>query len=313
MHSNSIMRHSTLFFAAIITLCCTTLLQAQGELNATVRINTPQLQRTERRVFDQLEIALRDWLNNTKWTNDAFLPEERVKCTFIMTVRSEGENNTFTANMAINATRPVFGSGYETSLLSTQDDDFSFSYEQNQPIEFITDNAENTNLTAVFAFYAYVILGLDYDSYSLYGGDQYIQQAQQLVQLIQNSQSNRSAGWRPSSGDKNRSRFWLAENLTSPRIRPFRAGLYGYHRQGLDMFSSNQENARTNVIAALEEIEKAGIAYLNSMIIQLFVQAKRDEIIEMMKRGTVPQRQRVFQIMTRIDPASTQRYREMGV
>jgi hypothetical protein len=286
---------------------------AQGEINATVRINTPQLQRTDRKVFDQLEIALRDWLNTTKWTNDAFLPEERIKCTFIITVSSEGDNNNFQANMAVQAVRPVFGSSYESTLLANLDENVSFTYEQNQPIEFLQDNSENSNLTATLAFYVYVILGLDYDSFSQYGGDAYFQQAQQLVILVQNSQTNKSAGWRPTSGDKNRSRYWLSENLTSPRIRPLRAAMYTYHRLGLDAFSKNHDEARTNVLAALEDVDKAGVAYLNAMVIQLFAQSKRDEIIEMMKNATVPQRQRVFQVMSKIDPANTQRYREMGI
>jgi hypothetical protein len=299
----------------LLAFCLAPLAQllAQGELNATVRINTPQLQRTDRKVFDQLEIGLRDWLNNTKWTGDNFTQEERIKCTFILTIESEGDNNNFSAILSVQSTRPVFGSGYETTLFATQDKDFSFTYEQNQPLDFVADNAENPNITAVLGFYVYVILGLDYDSFSLFGGDQYLQTAQQIVQNVQNSTTNRTPGWRPANGDKNRSRFWLAENLVSPRIRPLRSAFYAYHRTGLDKFSANQEEARTNVLAALEDVDKAGSAYLNAMVIQLFAQAKRDEIVEMMKNATLPQRQRVFQIMIKIDPANTQRYKEMGV
>jgi hypothetical protein len=288
-------------------------LSAQGDLNATVRINSPQLQRTDRKVIDQLEASLRDFLNTTKWTNDNFTPDERIKCTFIMTIESEGDNNTFTGLLAVQATRPVFNSGYETTIFATQDKEISFVYEQNQAIEFNPDNAENQNLPAIFAFYAYIILGLDYDSFSQYGGEQYLQSAQQMVVNIQNSTTNKSSGWRPSNADKNRSRYWLAENLVSPRIRPFRNAFYTYHRKGLDMFTTNQDEARNNVAAALEDVDKAGVAYLNSMIIQLFSQMKRDEIVEMMKNAPIQLRQRVFQIMVKADPANTQRYKEMGV
>ncbi len=297
---------------AICCLCLAGQLAAQ-ELNATVRVNTPQLQRTERKVFDQLEIALRDFLNTTKWGTDQFTQEERVKCTFIMTIESEGDNNNFTANLAVQATRPVYKSGYETTIFATQDKDVNFIYEQNQPIEFAPDNSENQNLPAIFAFYAYVILGLDYDSFSQYGGDNFLQLAQQMIVNIQNSSTNKSPGWKPSNGDKSRSRYWLAENLNSPRTRIMRNGFYTYHRKGLDMFTVDQEEARKNIINALEDIDKAGVAYLNAMIIQLFAQAKRDEVVEMMKNATIQQRQRVFQIMVKIDPANTQRYKEMGV
>ncbi|MFN7327603.1 MAG: DUF4835 family protein [Chitinophagales bacterium] len=286
---------------------------AQGELNATVRINAPQLQRTDRKVIEQLEIALRDFLNNTKWTSDGFLPDERIKCTFIMTIESEGDNNSFTANLAVQSTRPVFNSGYETTLLATQDKDVSFVYEQNQPIQFVADNAENQNLPSIFAFYVYIILGLDYDSYSQYGGENYLQTAQQMIVNIQNSSNNKSPGWKQAGGDKNRSRYWLIENLVSPRMRNFRNAIYTYHRLGLDQFASNQEEARAAILNALEDIDRAGVAYLNSMVVQLFSQAKREEIVEMMKNATIQQRQRVYQIMIKADPANAQRYKDMGV
>jgi hypothetical protein len=286
---------------------------AAQELNATVRINTPQLQRTERKVFDQLEVSLRDFLNTTKWGADQYTQDEKIKCTFIMTIESESDNNNFAANLAVQATRPVYKSGYESTIFATQDKDVNFIYEQNQPIEFVPDNSENQNLPAIFAFYAYVILGLDYDSFSQYGGDNFLQMAQQMIVNIQNSTSNKAPGWKPSNGDKSRSRYWLAENLNSPRTRIMRNGFYIYHRKGLDMFTVDQEEARKNIISALEDVDKAGVAYLNAMIIQLFAQAKRDEIVEMMKNTTIQQRQRVFQIMVKIDPANTQRYKEMGV
>jgi hypothetical protein len=302
-----------IFLCLLFMLFSVLALSAQGDLNATVRINSPQLQRTDRKVIDQLEASLRDFLNTTKWTNDNFTPDERIKCTFIMTIESEGDNNTFTGLLAVQATRPVFNSGYETTIFATQDKEISFVYEQNQAIEFNPDNAENQNLPAIFAFYAYIILGLDYDSFSQYGGEQYLQSAQQMVVNIQNSTTNKSSGWRPSNADKNRSRYWLAENLVSPRIRPFRNAFYTYHRKGLDMFTTNQDEARNNVATALEDVDKAGVAYLNSMIIQLFSQMKRDEIVEMMKNAPIQLRQRVFQIMVKADPANTQRYKEMGV
>ncbi len=304
------MRH---FWCLLIALFAVSALSAQGELNATVRINTPQLQRTDRKVIDQLEVSLRDFLNNTKWTTDAYTADERIKCTFIMTIESEGDNNTFTALLAVQATRPIYNSGYETTIFANQDKEIAFVYEQNQAIEFNVDNAENQNLPAVFAFYAYIILGLDYDSFSQYGGEQYLQTAQQMVVNIQNSTTNKAPGWRPTNGDKNRSRYWLAENLVSPRIRPFRNAFYSYHRKGLDMFTVNQEEARNSVGTALEEVDKAGVAYLNSMIIQLFAQTKRDEIVEMMKNAPITLRQRVYQIMVKADPGNTQRYKEMGV
>ena len=137
------------FFPILLLVLAVFEASAQGELNCTVRISTPQLQRTDRKVFDQLEISLRDFLNTTKWTNDAFEPEERIKCNFILTIKSEQENNIFEAELAVQAVRPVFGSGYETPLLSHLDKDIAFQYEQTQPIEFLPDATDNQKAGSV--------------------------------------------------------------------------------------------------------------------------------------------------------------------
>ncbi len=284
---------------------------AQGELNASVRITTPQLQKTDRKVFDQLEVVLRDFLNTTKWTNDVFEPEERIKCNFIITVSEELDNNIFRAELAVQSVRPVFASGYDTPLLSHLDKDVVFSYEQNQPIEFLRDATDNQNLPAILAFYAYIILAMDYDSYASLGGDPYLLAAQLITTNMQNG-SNPPAGWRPADGGKNRNRHWMVENLLNPRVKPYRTSMYSYYRKGLDLFSTNIEQGKTNILLALEEVDKVNIAYFNSMIIQMFSNAKRDELIEMWKVGAKTSKDRVIQIMTKMDPANGQRYREIG-
>jgi Domain of unknown function (DUF4835) len=299
-----------LFIFITLTVSFSTL-YAQGELNATVRVNTPQLQRNDRRVFDQLEASLREFLNNTKWTGDVFEPVERIKCNFILTISKELDNNFFEAELAIQSTRPVYGSGFETPLISYLDKDVVFSYEQNQPIEFFRDVTDNQNLASLFAFYVYVILGMDYDSYSQYGGDPHYATAERIVTNIQNS-SNTAPGWRPADGGKNRNRYWIMENTLNPRVKPFRAAMYTYYRKGLDMFTVNQETARANILLALEDIDKVSVAYLNSMIVQMFSYAKKDELVEMWKIAPKVQKDRVIQIMSRIDPANSQRYREIG-
>ncbi|MBK6930259.1 MAG: DUF4835 family protein [Saprospirales bacterium] len=301
-----------IFSIALFLLFCFAQAHAQGELNCTVRISTPQLQNTDRRVFDQLEVAIREFLNSTKWTNDVFEPEERIKCNFIFTIKTEQDGNLFDAELAVQAVRPVFGSGYETPLISHLDKDVTFQYDQNQPIEFLPDATDNQNLPALLAFYAYVILGMDYDSYSLYGGDAHLLTAQQIVTNIQNSPTNRSSGWRPADGGKNRNRYWIIENLLNPRVRPYRAAMYTYHRKGLDLFASDMASGKVAVLQALEEVDKVNTAYFNSMITQMFANAKKDELVEMWKIGAKPQKDRVLQIMTKIDPANSQRYREIG-
>jgi hypothetical protein len=136
--------------------------------------------------------------------------------------------------------------------------------------------------------------------------------AEKIVTNIQNSSSNSAPGWRPADGGKNRNRYWIMENLLNPRVRPFRAAMYTYHRKGLDMFTTDPDVAKAAILLALEEVDKVGAAYFNSMIIQMFSYAKRDELVEMWKVAPKPQKDRVIQIMTKIDPANSQRYREIG-
>lgn len=294
-----------------ILFLATSALFAQGELNCTVRINTPQLQNTDRRVFDQLEVSLREFMNNTKWTKDAFEQEERIKCNFILTVNTELGGNAYSGELAVQSVRPVYNSNYDSPLISFLDRDVAFTYDQNQPIEFVLDATDNQNLAAVLSFYAYLILALDYDSYSLYGGEQYVQTALQIVNNVQNS-SNSSPGWRPQDGGKDRNRYWIVENLTSPRSKLVRSVYYTYHRKGLDYFTINMEEGKRNVLLALEDIEKVSNAYFNSMIVQMFANAKKDELVEMWKVGEKPQRDRVAQIMTKIDPVNANRYKEIN-
>lgn len=299
------------FLGILFFVCTFAPAFAQGELECNVRVNTPQLQNTDRSVFDQLEVTMREFLNNTKWTKDVFEEEERIKCNFILTVKTEQENNIFEAELAVQAVRPVYGSGYETPLISHLDKDVVFRYDQNQPIEFLPDATDNQNLPALLAFYVYTILGLDYDSYSLYGGDAHLLMAQQIVNNIQNSATNSSPGWRPNDGGKNRNRYWIIENLLNPRVRPYRAAMYTYHRKGLDLFTTDMESGKTAILQALEEVDKVNTAYFNSMITQMFANAKKDELVEMWKIGDKPKKDRVVQIMTKIDPANSQRYREI--
>lgn len=285
--------------------------QGNGEIEATVRISTPTLQQADRKVFDQLEVSLRDFLNNTKWTQDQYEPDERIKCNFIFTISDELGNNSYRAELAVQAVRPIYGSDFRSPLISHLDKDCIFSYQQNQPVEFLLDAADNQNLPAILAYYVYIILGMDYDSFSLYGGEPYYLTAQQIVTNTQGGGSV-AAGWRPADGGKNRNRYWLIENLLNPRVKPYRAAMYTYYRKGLDNFTVNIDQGKVAVLQALEEVDKVNIAYFNSMIVQMFANAKKDELVEMWKVGAKPQKDRVIQIMSKADPANGLRYREIG-
>ena len=277
------------------------------EIAATVTINTPKLQNVDRKVFDVLKQQIQDFLNNQKWTEDVFEPEERIKVNVNLTITEEKSATSFAAKMTIQASRPVFNSDYETTLLLTVDDDIEFSYEQYQPIQY-SQNAYTDNISAIFSFYAFYIVGADYDTFSSLGGEPYFNKALEVQRLVPQG----VVGWQPR-GSSNRSRYWLIENTTNPRIRPFREAMYMYHRQGLDAFVSNPEDAKNKFVQALDDINKAAASYPNAMITTVFNSSKGDEILEVGKGLNKPQKAKVFDVMSRLDPANMNKYQGIGV
>ncbi|MCB0557782.1 MAG: DUF4835 family protein [Lewinellaceae bacterium] len=287
-------------------LLLTALRLGAQELNVTVRINTQKLQSTDPKVFATLEATVREFLNTQKWTEEVFELEERINANVLITIQEEISATSFKADIAIQASRPVYGSDYETPLINHIDKGVTFFYEQFQPLQF-SQNAFNDNLSSVLAFYAYIMLGLDFDSFSPYGGEPYFQAAQDILNNVTQAAAAANPGWR--SLDGNRNRFWLIENILSPRVRPYRQAWYDYHRQGLDLCASDVATGRAIIAAALEEIRNVDQAYPNSMIIQVFTDTKSQEILEIFKRGTPQEQNTVVQVMTRIDASNAAQYR----
>lgn len=277
------------------------------EIAATVTINTPKLQNVDRKVFDVLKQQIQDFLNTQKWTDDVYEPEERIKVNINMTITEEKSATSFGAKMTIQASRPVFNSDYETTILITVDDDVDFSYEQYQPIQY-SQNAYTDNISAIFSFYAFYILGANYDTFSSMGGEPYLNKALEVQRLVPQG----IAGWQPR-GSTTRSRYWLIENITNPRMRIFREAMYMYHRQGLDAFATNPEDAKNKFVQALDDVNKAAQNYPNAMITTVFNSSKSDEILEIGKGLNRPQKAKLFDVMSRLDPANMGKYQGIGV
>ncbi len=293
-----------LIFSLFLSL--TALGLSAQELNATVRINVQKLQTADPKVFQTLEATVREFLNNQKWTDDAYELEERINANVLITIQEELSPTSFKGDIAIQASRPVYGSDYETPVFNHIDKGVTFFYEQFQPLQF-SQNNYNDNLSSVLAFHAYIILGLDYDSFSPYGGEPHFQAAQDILNSVPQSAASANPGWR--SLDGNRNRFWLIENILSPRARPFRQAWYDYHRQGLDLSASDVATGRAIIAAALEQVRTVDQAYPNSMIIQVFTDTKSQEILEIFKRGTPQEQNTVVQVMTTIDASNAAQYR----
>jgi hypothetical protein len=287
-----------------ILLCSLFALQAQ-ELEVIVRTNTQKLQQADPQIFETLAGAIEEFMNNQKWTDDVFEPEERIKANILITVQEEISQVAFKADIAVQASRPVYNSNYETPLLNYIDKGVAFTYEPFQPIQF-SENRFNDNLSSCLAFYAYIILGLDYDSFAAFGGEPFFQTAQEIVNTVPDGAP---PGWRAIAGDP--SRFFLIENLLSPRVRPFRQAWYEYHRQGLDVAANDVSTCRAIIAASMEQFRDVDQAYPNSMIIQTFSDTKADEIMEIFKRGTAQEKNKVVQTMTRLDASNTTKFRAL--
>jgi hypothetical protein len=281
---------------------------AGQELNVTVKINTQKLQNVDPAVFTTLEGTMLEFLNSQKWTDDIFEREERINCNILLTIQEELSPTRFKADLAIQSTRPVYNSEYETQMLNHIDRDVTFSYEQFQPIIY-SKNAYNDNLSSVMAFYAYIVLGLDYDSFSLYGGDKYFQIAQDILNNIPQGAAAANPGWRSLDGDRNR--FWMIENILSPRARPMREGMYKYHRQGLDIMADDPDTGRAVILQALDGVRSVVQTYPNSLIVQMFSNSKSLELVEIFKRGPLPEKNNFIVQMSKIDPTNAQRYRSV--
>ena len=278
------------------------------ELNVTVKINIQKLQTVDPKVFETLEQTVNEFLNSQKWTEDIFEPEERINCNFLLTIQEELSPTSFKADLAIQSSRPVFGSSYESPLLNHIDKELTFSYEQFQPVQF-SRNTFNDNLSAVLSFYVYVILGMDYDSFSPFGGETYYQIAQEILNTVPQAVANSAGGWR--SIDGNRNRFWMIENILSPRVRPYRQAMYDYHRQALDTMVDDIPTARAILVQAVDNIGKVNQSYPNSMIVQMFANTKTQELVEIFKKGTRQEQDQVIRVMTRLDPSGVSKYRAM--
>lgn len=291
----------TLFALSILTFST----QAQ-ELNVTINVNTPKLQTVDPSTFEIFRTSLVEFFTNTKWTEDYYEQEERIDVSINITVTDEISIRDFKGNIAIQATRPIYGSDKKSVIFNHQDNELYFTYEQFQPIQF-TPNTFNDNLTATLSFYTYIILGLDGDSFSPLGGEKHLQTAFEIMNQVPASVARNSKGWKAVDGQRNR--YWLIENLLTPRVQPLRQSWYDYHRLGLDQMGNDFALARVFMLKALETIASVDKNYPNSMIIQVFANTKSEEILQVFNNADPTSKGKVADIMSKIDPANAMKYR----
>ena len=279
-------------------------LQAQ-ELNCRVIVNALQVQTTERVIFTDMETDFAQFLNTTKWTNDAFGPEEVINCNILITISDMPGVGIFNASVQVLTSRPVYGSAYETVVLNFADRDWNFEYVQSQPLIF-NENVFANNITSLLSYYAYLILGYDYDSFSELGGNPYFEKA---FQIVNNAQQSGYAGWDQFNSVRNR--YWLIENLQNPQLEPMRKAFYEYHLKGLDLIRSNREEAEKNILSCLSAIQRANRARPRSILMISFMDAKASEMIQLFTESSLPVRRQAYNLLNNLDPSRSDEYKTL--
>lgn len=280
------------------------------ELNAKVNVVYAQISsNVDKRVFQNLQTSLQNFINKRKWTSDNFESNEKIECSFLLNLQSVVESNVYKATLTVQAARPVYNTSYLSPLINFIDNDLVFRYVEFQPIEFNENRIAGTeplaaNLTAVISFYVNLILGLDYDSFSPKGGDPFFQKANMIVNAAPEGRS--ITGWRAFDGQRNR--YWLSENLQNSKYAQVHDAIYTYYRKGLDQMLTNEKDARTQIIQALNFLSVVHAETPNVMIIPFFFQGRSDEIIRIFKKSTPQEKNQVAELSSKMDITNASLY-----
>ena len=284
--SNYTMHKQIILF---LSFCLSCLFCEAQEIQArlTVNVNKDKIPTTiDRKIFQTLQTGLTNFINNRKWTTDAFQTTEKIQCNFLLNINDIAGTNVYRATLTVQAARPAYNSTYQCPLVNYIDDNFVFRYQEFQPIEFNENRVSGSdalvsNLTAVFAYWVNIILGLDYDSYSLRGGDPYFVKAQNIVNYA--PEAGEIAGWKNYESQRNR--YWLAENLNSNRFALIHDALYSYYRSGMDLLYENEDEGRNGVLNSLNFLSTIEKANPNSMIMQFFFQGRSTELVKVFSKA----------------------------
>lgn len=296
----------------VLLLCVLHGAKAQ-ELQARLTINSTQVGNTvDKKVFGTLQTALLNFVNSRKWTDDTYQAFEKIRCNFLLNLDQAIGDNVYKATLTVQAARPVYNTQYESPMVNFQDNDIVFRYVEFAPLEFNENRVQGSdpltaNLTAVLAFYINLILGMDADSFAPRGGDAFFQRAQNIVN---NAPEGRDiTGWKTFDGLRNRYR--LIENLTDNRFTLMHDAIYTYYRNGLDQFYENEEEGRTGVLNALNDLSTLNNDNPASMVMQFFFSGKSNELVQLFSRATPDIKQRARDLLVKLDVTNTSVYNNL--
>lgn len=277
------------------------------QLDFTVTINSERARTQDQDVFDQMKTAFEQFLNNRSWTDDEFKPEERIKGNLLITINDMPQVGLFSATVQIQTVRPVYGSNYESLMLNFADRNWTFEYVDSQPLEFNQYSFLN-NITSLLSYYAYIALGLDYDSFAPRAGNPFYETANNIVA---NAQQSSRPGWNQNASDK-RNRYWLTNELYNSQVLvPVRDAYYLYHRRGLDLLTSNPEEGYKNILEAIKNVEEANRVQPNSILTITFMDAKSDEICKILKNAPQEIKQEAVAALLKVDPNNARKYNDI--
>jgi hypothetical protein len=294
------------FFFIFLTLLVSELTFAQ-ELRCNISVNSNKLTSANKNVFRSMQMDLYEFMNNHKWTKYSFSTNERIECSISIQIDKQVSSDEYEATLNIQSKRPVFNSSYKTTVLNIQDAYFRFNYQEFQSIEF-AETGNKDNLTSVLAFYAYVIIGFDFDTYSPSGGTEFFEKARQIVNESQSAAAvgGTKNGWKAFESDYNR--FWITDNILNKAYSPYRELLYAYHRKGLDAMSDGVETGRSEIAESLRFLQKVFRARSRLYITQLFTDAKSNEMVNIFSQSFTDEQNRVVQILSEVDPTNAAKY-----
>lgn len=277
------------------------------ELLADVQVSAQNVTITDPTLLTQMQNDIRTFLNSRAWTTQTYRPEERIRLKIIVALTAVPQNGTYNSTMRLISTRPVYGTGYDTNVISVVDRNFNFNYSPQNPLDF-SPNSFVSNLSSLLGYYAYLVIGIDRDTFSRLGGAPYYELARNVVNYSANQTSTNEPdeGWR---GTSSRERHFLLDNLTDPQLEAFRTGLYGYYRQGLDRFIEKPDEARAAVLTALTGVQQAAVIRPGTLFTRAFFDAKADEIANIFRTSQdQQQKQQLVAMLTEVDPTNSAKY-----
>jgi hypothetical protein len=274
------------------------------EINCRIQINTSQIQGTNKTVYETMQKALVEFINSRNWTNNVYSPEERIECSFLLTIKKQISADDFEGELQITSNRPVYNSGYSSPMLNIKDNKIHFRYAEGETLDF--DPSSHNELTSLFAYYIYIILGFDYDSFSLMGGTPYFEIAEKIVST---AQSSPYSGWKSYENRKNR--YWLVENALNSVYSPIREYIYIYHRKGLDAMAKDVNTGRSEIATGLNKLLKVHREKPNSYLMQMFFAAKSSELIKILSKSPQSEGMRAYNILKEVDPANATKYQKI--